>query len=166
MEMQKLDIVNLIDNNPIIKLSEKYQNNFLTKLKEKFTESEQRLFVSSFYCYLNYNSKTDFVIDMSDVWKWLGFGRKEECKRVLTKHFTQNIHYKIHKDLMEENKAPQVGGGTLYIFAIFYKVLLFFTNFNLKLKFIISIVLLCTMKFIFKVILKFVFRKLLICYMF
>lgn len=39
MEMQKLDIVNLIDNNPIIKLSEKYQNNFLTKLKEKFTEN-------------------------------------------------------------------------------------------------------------------------------
>ena len=110
--MQKLDIVNLIDNNPIIKLSEKYQNNFLTKLKEKFTETEQRLFVSSFYCYLNYNSKTDFVIDMSDVWKWLGFSRKEECKRVLTKHFTQNIHYKIlSKDFTEENKAPQVGGA-------------------------------------------------------
>jgi hypothetical protein len=112
MEIQKLDIVNLIDNNPIIRLSEKYQNNFLTKLKEKFTETEQRLFVSSFYCYLNYNSKTDFVIDMSDVWKWLGFGRKEECKRVLTKHFTQNIHYKIlTKDFTEENFAPQVGGA-------------------------------------------------------
>jgi hypothetical protein len=49
---------------------------------------------------------------MSDVWKWLGFGRKEECKRVLTKHFTQDIDYKIFtKDLMEENKALQVGGA-------------------------------------------------------
>jgi phage anti-repressor protein len=49
---------------------------------------------------------------MGDVWKWLGFSRKEECKRVLTKHFTQNIHYKIlTKDFTEENFAPQVGGA-------------------------------------------------------
>ena len=110
--MQKLDIVNLIDNNPIIKLSEKYQNNFLTKLKEKFTETEQRLFVSSFYCYLNYNSKTDFVIELENVWKWLGFSRIDPCKVVLTKHFKKDIDYKIHtKDLTEENFAPQVAGA-------------------------------------------------------
>jgi hypothetical protein len=95
MEIQKLDIVNLIDNNPIIRLSENYQSNFLTKVKEKFTENEQRLFVSSFYCYLNYNSKADFVIEMGDVWKWLGFSRKEHCKVVLEKHFTLNIDYNI-----------------------------------------------------------------------
>ena len=73
MEIQKLDIINLIDNNPIIRLSENYQINFLTKLKEKFTENEQRIFVSGFYCYLNYNSKTDFVTKLKNVWKWLGF---------------------------------------------------------------------------------------------
>jgi hypothetical protein len=112
MEIQKLDIVNLIDKNPIIRLSDNYQSNFLTKLKEKFTENEQRLFVSSFYCYLNYNSKTDFIIELEKVWKWLGFGRKEECKRVLTKHFRQDIDYKIFtKDFTEEKAAPQVGGA-------------------------------------------------------
>ena len=66
MEIQKLDIVNLIDNNPIIRLSENYQSNFLTKLKEKFTENEQRLFVSSFYCYLNYNSKLTILNYFND----------------------------------------------------------------------------------------------------
>lgn len=113
MELQKLDIVNLIDNNPLIKLSDNYQNNFLEKLKEKFTDSQQRLFVSSFYCYLNYNSKADFVIDMSDIWKWLGFGRKEECKRVLTKHFTINTDYKINiiNKVYEEAAPPTCGAG-------------------------------------------------------
>jgi hypothetical protein len=52
MDIQKLDIVNLIDNNPIIRLSENYQSNFLTKLKEKFTKNEQILFVSSFFVIL------------------------------------------------------------------------------------------------------------------
>jgi hypothetical protein len=132
MELQKLDIVNLIDNNPIIRLSDNYQSNFLKKLKEKFTETEQRLFVSSFFCYLNYNSKTDFVIELENVWKWLGFSRIDPCKRVLEKHFKKDIDYKIFtkettienfapqvggaafptKDLGEENKAPQVGGAS------------------------------------------------------
>jgi phage anti-repressor protein len=112
MEIQKLDIVNLIDNNPIIRLSENYQSNFLTKLKEKFTENEQRLFVSSFYCYLNYNSKTDFVIDMGDIWKWLGFSRKEHCKVVLLKHFKQDIDYKIiTKKVYEAKAATEVAGA-------------------------------------------------------
>ena len=112
MEIQKLDIVNLIDNNPIIRLSENYQSNFLTKLKEKFTENEQRLFVSSFYCYLNYNSKTDFIIELENVWKWLGFSRIDPCKVVLTKHFKKDIDYKIYtKDLTEENFASEVGGA-------------------------------------------------------
>lgn len=111
MEIQKLDIVNLIDNNPIIRLSGNYQSNFLRKLKKKFTENEQRLFVSSFYCYLNYNSKTDFIIELENVWKWLGFSRIDPCKVVLTKHFKKDIDYKIHtKDLTEENFAPQVAG--------------------------------------------------------
>jgi len=40
--------------------------------------------------------------------------RKEECKRVLTKHFTQDIDYKIiTNELYDENLAPQVGGASL-----------------------------------------------------
>jgi hypothetical protein len=95
MEIQKLDIVNLIEQNPLIKLSNDYQSKFLEKVQINFTDSQQKLFVSSFYCYLNYNTKTDFVIELENIWKWLGFERKEFCKRVLTKHFTQDIDYKI-----------------------------------------------------------------------
>ena len=74
--MNELNIVELIVNNPITKLSKNYNSKMLIKMKEEFTDFEQQLFVSSFYCYLNYNSKTDFVIDLDNVWKWLDFQSK------------------------------------------------------------------------------------------
>jgi hypothetical protein len=111
MQSQKLDIVDLIETNPITKLSKNYQGKFLEKIQNTFTETEQRLFVSSLYNYLNYDSKKDFIIDMSDIWKWLGFSRKEHCKVVLEKHFTKDIDYKIQKAVAvapRENKATEV----------------------------------------------------------
>ena len=80
-----LNIVELIENNPITKLSSSYNGKLLTKIQEGFTDFEQQLFVSSFYCYLNCDQKNDFVIDLDNVWKWLGFNQKEGAKRVLDK---------------------------------------------------------------------------------
>jgi hypothetical protein len=97
------NIVELIENNPITKLSNTYQNKLLTKIKDKFSDSEQQLFVSSFYCFLNYNQRNDFVIDLDNIWSWIGFSQKDAAKRTLDKHFTINTDYKIF--------APQVGGA-------------------------------------------------------
>ena len=88
MNSERLDIVQLIENNPIDKLSEDYQTQLLERIKKTFDDNDQQLFIASFYCYLQYDSKTDFVIDMDDVWKWLGFSRKDPCKRIIEKHFT------------------------------------------------------------------------------
>jgi hypothetical protein len=90
-----LNIVELIENNPITKLSNTYQGNLLTKIKDQFPETDQQLFVSSFYCYLNYNQKNDFVIDLDEVWKWIGFSQKVKAKTLLEKQFTIDIDYKI-----------------------------------------------------------------------
>lgn len=87
MENKSIDIINLIEKNPIVQLSSDYQNKFITKIKNNFNEEQQKLFVSSFYIYLNYNSKTDFVIEFDSVWKWLGFSRKDHCKVVLEKFY-------------------------------------------------------------------------------
>ena len=106
MENKTLDIVNLIDNNPLINLNKTYQSKFITKIKEKFTEPQQQIFAASFYAYLNYN-KTDFVIVLNDIWKWLGFSRKEECKRVLVKHFKQDVDYKIFTTELGEKVSRQ-----------------------------------------------------------
>ena len=95
MNNVSLNIVELIENNPITKLSNTYQGNLLTKIKENFNDDEQQMFVSSFYCYLNYNQKNDFVIDLDDVWKWIGFYQKVKAKLLLEKHFLIDVDYKI-----------------------------------------------------------------------
>jgi len=104
MESHKLDIVELIESNPITRLNKHYQNKFIKKIKNIFTESQQQLFVASFYCFLNYNSKSDFVIKLNDVWKWMGFSRIDPAKRVLEKYFTKEIDYIVFL----EKAAPQI----------------------------------------------------------
>jgi len=90
-----VDIVNLIESNPITKLTGNYQSKLIEKVKNNFTNYEQQIFLASFYCYLKYDNKNDFVIDMDDVWQWLGFGQKVNAKRVLEKNFSINIDYKL-----------------------------------------------------------------------
>ena len=53
--MQELNIIELIEKIPITKLSSSYNNKLLNKNQQNFTGFEQQLFVSSFYCYLNYD---------------------------------------------------------------------------------------------------------------
>jgi hypothetical protein len=101
--MQELNIVELIEKNPISKLSKAYNNKLINKIKDNFTGFEQQLFVSSFYCYLNYDKNIDFVIDLDDIWKWLGFSTKQKSEILLEKNFKLDIDYK--------NLAPQVGGA-------------------------------------------------------
>jgi phage anti-repressor protein len=90
-----VDIVNLIESNPITKLNGNYQSKLIAKVKNNFTDYEQQIFLASFYCYLKYDYKNDFVIDLDNVWQWLGFGQKVNAKRVLEKNFTINIDYKL-----------------------------------------------------------------------
>jgi hypothetical protein len=101
--MAQLNIVDLIENNPISRLSSTYNSKLLNKIKDAFTEFEQQMFVSSFYCYLNYDKTLDFVIDLDDVWKWLGFVKKANAKFVLEKHFVENYDY---TKLGAEHTAP------------------------------------------------------------
>jgi hypothetical protein len=92
---ETLDIIHLIEKNPIANLSSKsYQSKIVNKIKDTFTDTQQQLFVSSFYCYLNYNTR-EFIIDLSNVWKWCGFSRKDFAKKLLLKHFEKDIDYKI-----------------------------------------------------------------------
>jgi hypothetical protein len=89
-----VDIVNLIESNPITKFSGNYQSKLVEKVKNNFTNYEQQLFLSSFYCYLKYDSKNDFVIDLDNVWKWLGFQQKVKAKILLENHFLIDKDYK------------------------------------------------------------------------
>ena len=99
-----LNIVELIENNPITKLSSSYNGKLLKKIQEGFTDFEQQLFVSSFYCYLNCDQKNDFVIELDNVWKWLDFTAKSSAKRILEQNFTidkdytKSLHFQVKQD--------------------------------------------------------------------
>lgn len=103
--MSKLNIVELIEKNPISKLSNTYNSKLLSKIKETFTNSQQQLFISSFYCCLNYNQETDYIIDLDTIWKWLEFSQKDNAKRLLEKYFKLDIDYKIIQQDKEEKKG-------------------------------------------------------------
>jgi hypothetical protein len=109
--MQELNIVELIESNPITKLSHVYNGKLITKIQENFTGFEQQLFVSSFYCYLNYNKNTDFVVDLDNVWKWLGFSQKIDAKRLLEKYFNIDIDYKLTLGQPKASANEEKWGG-------------------------------------------------------
>lgn len=58
---------------------------------------------------LNYNSKLDFVIDLDNIWKWLGFSKKNRAKELLEKHFLLNDDYKCLFSLEREQKTGSGG---------------------------------------------------------
>lgn len=110
MENETINIVELIENNPITKLSKDYNVKLLTKIKNIFTDFEQQLFLSSFYCYLNCDQKKEFVIDLDNVWKWLDFSSKFNAKRLLENNFIIDKDYS--KSLLLKDKQPnQTKGG-------------------------------------------------------
>jgi len=102
-----LNIVELIEKNPITKLSQKYNNILLEKLQENFNTFEQQLFVASFYCYLNYDKNTDFVVDLDDVWKWLGFAQKINVRLLIESVFKLDVDYKmVTSSETDEDQLP------------------------------------------------------------
>jgi hypothetical protein len=107
--MEELNIVQLIENNPITKLPQDYNVKLLTKIKSSFTDFEQQLFLSSFYCYLNHHPTNDFVIDLDSVWKWLGFSQKVRAKELLEKYFVIDKDY--IKPLSFERKQTSCSRG-------------------------------------------------------
>ena len=108
--MSDFDIVNLIEQSPITKLSGDYHSKLITKIKDTFNDTQQQMFVASFYCYLNCDKKNDFVIDLDNVWKWLGFSQKVRAKELLEKHFKIDIDYQKTLSLAGKQTIHIKGG--------------------------------------------------------
>lgn len=118
MEIEQLDIVKLIENNPITRLSNDYNINLLIKIKEHFTDFEQQLFLSSFYCYLNFDPINDFVIDLDNIWKWLGFSQKVNAKILLEKQFIIDKNFTKSLLLQQKQTTPTKGGHNKEIYML------------------------------------------------
>jgi phage anti-repressor protein len=94
MEISKtpVDIKTLIQTSSI-QIYDKTK--LINKLEEHFSEEEQKLYVSNLFLYLNYHPVDDFVVNLENVWKFIGFANKANWKRLLKQHFIENRDYKI-----------------------------------------------------------------------
>jgi hypothetical protein len=90
-----VDIVSMITTNPIIKLDDTYKSKLVSKIKENFTPEQQKMYLTSLYCTINYSQTKDFIINFDDVWRWVGFDRKDHAKRLLEKNFQEDVDFKI-----------------------------------------------------------------------
>jgi hypothetical protein len=123
----EINIVDLIEKNPITRIPNINNDKLINKIKNNFTSYQQQLFLASFYCYINYNPKTDFVIDFDNFWKWIGFSSKDKAKRLLVKSFIKDIDYVILLTPKVEQKSQ--GGHNREIIMLSIKT---FKSFCLK----------------------------------
>ena len=69
-------------------------------IKQNFSEDEMEIFKLNFKIYLaNENNKNGFVINLDDVYKYIGFKLKQHAKRLLTNKFKLNKDFIIYKGL-------------------------------------------------------------------
>jgi len=53
----------------------------------------------------------DFVIDLDNVWKWLGFSKKQPAKTLLEKYFKLDTDYKVLTAQSKHNLVNKNGGN-------------------------------------------------------
>jgi phage anti-repressor protein len=81
------------------------------KLQEHFSDDEQQLYVCNLFLFLNYHPINDFIINLENVWKFIGFSNKANAKRLLKHNFTEDKDYKIVFIRTDENlKTKDLGG--------------------------------------------------------
>jgi phage anti-repressor protein len=66
----------------------------LNMLQTDLHTEEQQQFVMNFKLYLTYgNDGTKFVVDLNNIWEWLGFATKGSAKRTLFKNYERNTDF-------------------------------------------------------------------------
>ncbi len=66
----KNSFFNIIENTPVNSFIKSYKNKMIDKITQVFKTKEQQMFIASFYCYLKYDPRKDFVIEFENVWKF------------------------------------------------------------------------------------------------
>ena len=66
---------------------------FCGMLREALSGEEAELFATSFRSYLAHDPRRDFVVDLADVYEWLGYTRKDTAKDVVVKGLVDGEHY-------------------------------------------------------------------------
>jgi phage anti-repressor protein len=84
-----------------------------TMFEAEFNSDDQQIFLMHFRMYLAHgDDNSKHVVDLDVVYKWLGFTRKDNAKRMLTKNFDKDTDYSLASSLLpkEEQSSTKRGG--------------------------------------------------------
>jgi hypothetical protein len=85
-------------------------------LNEKMNTDEQKQFISNFHIYLEYgDDDTKFIIDFDNIWKWVGFARKDNAKRLLINKFIENINFIYNNKIPRKADHPSKGENEIIL---------------------------------------------------
>lgn len=101
---QEINFKSLVQNSTNI-LSLNIQSTLIDALNKIFTESEQQWYITNLYIYMNYHQTTDFVVNLENIYKMIGFANKANAKRTLKNNFVLNENYKIIFIPRDENST-------------------------------------------------------------
>lgn len=116
MTTNKIDFKKLLIDNPLTKISRNIDDIFMKSINENSNDFEKQLFIVNLYCYLKY-TENDFIIDVDDIWEWLGFSQKVNFKKLLEKYFEKDKDYIINNF---DKNIKQNGGMNKQIILLNY----------------------------------------------
>jgi hypothetical protein len=107
---------NLIKKNNILTIFNTIDDRLYDLMKAEMNSDEQKQFVENFILYLQYgDDDTKFIINFDEVWKWVGFSRKDHAKHLLVKKFTENINFIYQKDLPNIREPIKKGDNEIIL---------------------------------------------------
>lgn len=108
-------------NENISEFHDNYVNDeLLNIIKSNFTESDMHLFNLNYKIYLmQKNSNDKFNVDFDEIYKWIGYTRKNDGKKILIKHFIKNEDYIISYPCKKiNNKTTTETADTVSVISI------------------------------------------------
>jgi len=101
----RVDINNILHDDQLISL-----------IKEKFNKDDMKLFELNYKIYIaNKDNINDFIVNFDEVYKWIGFTRKDNAKTLLISKNKENKQlFEINKDYiikMNTPIAPAIAGA-------------------------------------------------------
>ena len=91
------------------KFSEEFNSNLIDEIKKEFTEEEQQWYIANLYMYINYHATNDYIINLEDVFKMIGFANKGNAKKTIESNFVVNEDYK--SSFLPKDKPSWGGSG-------------------------------------------------------
>ena len=106
MEASTDTVMSLVTKHPLSSIGD--QSRLSQRLAEAFSDNDKQQFLMGFYMYQNHHKTNDYIIDLEEVYRWLGYAKKETAKDLLIKHFTLDVDYQL---LLPVAKKQYVRGG-------------------------------------------------------